>query len=108
MATSKDGITFTARYLVSGRVQGVGYRRFVCSCADELGVKGWVRNLSDGRVEVLAMGSADQHHGLRARLNKGPTASFVEKVEENKVTQRVQSPTFEQVATGDKPWQENS
>lgn len=99
---------FTSRYLVSGRVQGVGFRRFVCARAMELGVRGWVRNLADGRVEVLASGTEAQHQKLRLELNKGPEASFVEIVEENKVTQAVQSPTFEQVATGDRPWQENS
>lgn len=98
----------TTRYLVSGRVQGVGFRRFVCSEALELGLRGWVRNLADGRVEVLAIGSAEQHQRLLAELNQGPRGSFVEKVEENKVTHVIQSPTFEQVATGDRPWQENS
>lgn len=98
----------TRKYLVSGRVQGVGFRRFVCVSAVDIGLKGWVRNLIDGRVEVLAMGTEDQHQRLRAELNKGPAASFVEKVEENKVTQALQSPTFEQVANGDRPWQESS
>jgi acylphosphatase len=99
---------YTCRYLVSGRVQGVGFRRFTCAKALELGLKGWVRNLSDGRVEVLALGSEDQHRNLLAQLNRGPRGSFVEKVAENKVTQAVQSSTFEQAATGDRPWQENS
>ena len=96
------------KYLVSGRVQGVGFRRFVCARALGLGLKGWVRNLSDGRVEVLAVGTEIQHEKLLLELNKGPQASFVEKVEENKVTQAIQSSTFEQVANGDRPWQENS
>ena len=98
----------TCRYLVSGRVQGVGFRRFVCGEALKIGVRGWVRNLADGRVEVLATGSDEQLEKLRAELNRGPKASFVEKVDENKVTHEIQSSTFEQVATGDRPWQESS
>lgn len=108
MVTPQNTTRHTTRYLVSGRVQGVGFRRFVCVRALEIELTGWVRNLADGRVEVLAMGSEEQHVKLVSELRKGPVASFVEKVEENKVTQALQSPTFEQVATGDQPWQENS
>jgi acylphosphatase len=44
------------RYLVKGRVQGVGYRYFALRTAERLGVTGFVRNLSDGRVEVVGEG----------------------------------------------------
>lgn len=96
------------RYLLSGRVQGVGFRRFTCACAREIGVVGWVRNLADGRVEVLAQGTEEQHQELKEELERGPQGSFVEKLEENQVTRSLQSITFEQVATGDQPWRENS
>lgn len=72
----------TRRYLVSGRVQGVGFRWFVEREAGALGVSGWVRNLSDGRVEVLASGTKKQQEQLRGRLAVGPPASEVRGVEE--------------------------
>ena len=70
------------RYFVRGRVQGVGFRYFVERVADELDLSGWVRNLSDGRVEVYAVGSEDQLAALCGRLWKGPMWSNVRGVEE--------------------------
>ena len=70
------------RFLVRGRVQGVGFRWFVEREAHLLGIAGWVRNNSDGSVEVLAMGTRDQLLGLRARLRQGPRAARVDDVEE--------------------------
>src|SRR5258706_10166425 len=60
------------RFLVRGRVQGVGFRWFVEREAHILGLAGWVRNRSDGTVEVLAMGTRDQLSGLRSRLRDDP------------------------------------
>lgn len=71
----------TRRYFVSGRVQGVGFRWFVEREAKALGVSGWTRNLSDGRVEVLASGTKAQQEELLARLHVGPRASEVRGVE---------------------------
>ncbi|HLK32444.1 MAG TPA: acylphosphatase [Terriglobales bacterium] len=70
------------RYVVRGRVQGVGFRWFVEREAHMLGVSGWVRNNPDGSVEVLAMGTRDQLSGLRSRLQQGPRAARVDTVEE--------------------------
>ncbi|MEN9353649.1 MAG: hypothetical protein RL318_974 [Fibrobacterota bacterium] len=63
--------------LVTGRVQGVGYRAFVRSTALQLGVTGWVRNLSDGRVELSAQGSAKGLEDLEDALWAGPPLSKV-------------------------------
>lgn len=71
------------RFVVRGRVQGVGFRWFVEREAHTLGISGWVRNNSDGSVEVLAMGSREQLVGLRGRLRQGPRASRVDDVEES-------------------------
>ena len=60
------------RYLVSGRVQGVGYRYFAAHEAGALGVAGWARNLADGRVEVLAAGEDAVVHAFEGRLWQGP------------------------------------
>ena len=73
----------TKRYVVRGRVQGVGFRWFVEREAHILGVAGWVRNNHDGSVEVLAQGTRDQLSGLRRRLREGPRAARVDKVEES-------------------------
>jgi len=70
------------RFLVRGRVQGVGFRWFVEREAHILGVSGWVRNNPDGSVEVLAMGTREQLAGLRSRLRQGPRAARVDNVDE--------------------------
>lgn len=65
---------------VSGRVQGVGYRYFVVDAAQELGIGGWVRNLPDGRVEVVAEGPRDKLMRLLILLERGPHHATVENV----------------------------
>jgi acylphosphatase len=70
----------TRRYVVSGRVQGVGFRWFVEREAATLGITGWVRNRDDGRVEVMATGTQEQLGALNARLSEGPRAARVDEV----------------------------
>jgi acylphosphatase len=65
------------RYLVSGRVQGVGYRYFVLRQAGALGVTGFARNLADGSVEVIAEGADQPLADLEVRLREGPAFSEV-------------------------------
>jgi acylphosphatase len=74
--------TSARRFLVRGRVQGVGFRWFVEREAHILGLAGWVRNNADSSVEVLAVGTRDQLTGLRSRLREGPRAARVDNVEE--------------------------
>ena len=69
------------RYLVSGMVQGVGFRRFVARHAERLGLVGLVRNRPDGRVEVEAAGPLDRLASLEELLWKGPRFSNVTEVE---------------------------
>ena len=84
MSGTKD---LTARqYLVSGRVQGVGFRYFVQQEAHRLGLTGIVRNLDDGRVEVHAQGSAAQLSDLEGSLWKGPRMSDVRGVESQEIS----------------------
>jgi acylphosphatase len=71
------------RFIVRGRVQGVGFRWFVEREAQLLGIAGWVRNNADGGVEVLAQGTREQLSGLRSRLRQGPRAARVDAVEES-------------------------
>jgi acylphosphatase len=66
------------RALVSGRVQGVGFRFFVIDRARRLGIAGSARNLPDGRVEVLALGPRPALESLAVDLRKGPAMSHVD------------------------------
>jgi len=83
--TSTEKATQARRFVVRGRVQGVGFRWFVEREAHVLGVSGWVRNNADGSVEVLAQGTRDQLLGLRSRLRQGPRAARVDGIEESEV-----------------------
>jgi acylphosphatase len=66
---------------VSGRVQGVGFRWFVRRLALEVGVNGWVRNLSDGRVEAWIEGSEDAVATMLERLRGAKSPARVDDVE---------------------------
>jgi len=66
-----------AEIFVSGMVQGVGYRFFTQRVAEELNLSGWVRNLSDGRVQAEAEGPRPRVEELLARLRVGPRLSSV-------------------------------
>ncbi len=65
--------------LVEGRVQGVGFRYYVMNCVGTKEIKGWVRNLQDGRVEVLAEGSKKDLTALLEEIQRGPNTSRVTK-----------------------------
>ena len=78
---------------VTGLVQGVGFRWFVRERARRLGLSGWVRNLHDGSVEVVAAGDEGQIELLRAELLRGPSGASVEELVE------VADPTDEPLAT---------
>ena len=68
------------RWLIDGRVQGVGFRFFVQHKATALGLAGWARNLEDGRVEVEAFGDPQRLEDLGAALYVGPRSSDVRSV----------------------------
>jgi acylphosphatase len=86
----------TRRYLIRGRVQAVGFRNFVWRRAVSMGLSGWVRNLPDGRVEVLASGASAVLELLERELWRGPPHAQVENVEISEVLDEGQtSKTFE-------------
>jgi acylphosphatase len=70
------------RWFVRGRVQGVGFRYFAQNAASALGLRGYTRNLDDGRVEVYAVGSEDKLSKMAGMLHTGPRWSDVRGVEE--------------------------
>ena len=68
------------RAVVTGRVQGVGFRFFAVRAARELGVRGWVRNRPDGAVETVVEGEDGPVVEYLARLGRGPGGSRVDAV----------------------------
>ena len=66
--------------IVSGRVQGVGFRYFVLATASRLGLVGWVANVADGRVECIAEGPREDLERLAEALGEGPAGALVTNV----------------------------
>jgi acylphosphatase len=75
--TDLPGQVRRCQAIISGRVQGVGFRYATEARARELGVGGWVRNRWDGAVEVVAEGPAEAVQRLLAFLQRGPTMAHV-------------------------------
>ena len=69
------------RFLVAGRVQGVGYRYFARDAARLEGIRGTVQNLDDGRVEVVASGEAESMIRFERSLRRGPAGARVDDVQ---------------------------
>jgi acylphosphatase len=69
------------RYIISGRVQGVGFRFFTEDAARREGIDGWVRNLPDGSVEVRAEGDAEAMERFERAVRHGPPAARVDDVD---------------------------
>lgn len=82
------------KYLVSGRVQGVGYRYFVRREADALGVSGFAKNLPDGRVEVVGEGPDEALSEFEVRLRQGPAFAHVVSLERSVIGPRGGDPGF--------------
>jgi acylphosphatase len=78
MTPAPDADTRRLHALVSGRVQGVGYRWRTVEEATRLALTGWVRNLPDGRVEILAEGRQSELESLLRWARSGPPASRVD------------------------------
>ncbi len=73
------------RFLISGRVQRVGFRYFAYERAQREGIGGYVRNLPDDRVEVLAEGEAEAMRRFEMALRQGPPAARIDQVEVDEV-----------------------
>ena len=74
--------TSARRWIVRGRVQGVGFRYFAQRAAAELGLTGYARNLDDGRVEVYAAGPEEKLSQMAGLVHRGPRWADVRGVEE--------------------------
>ena len=77
------------RWVVSGEVQGVGFRVFVWREARALQVGGMVRNLADGTVEVIGQGDSERIASLEAAIRLGPSHARVAKVEKSEISDEV-------------------
>ena len=75
------------RWIVSGHVQGVGFRYFARQAAQALGVRGWIRNLPDGSCEVQVAGTAETLQRFRDELLRGPRGARVEDIDEEPLVQ---------------------
>jgi acylphosphatase len=71
----------TLRIKIKGVVQGVFFRKFVKENADELGIRGFVRNLEDSRIELIIEGKDEKVNELLARCKKGPKHSEIKEIE---------------------------
>ncbi len=69
------------RYVISGRVQGVGFRFFTENAASREGVHGWVRNLPAGDVEAVAEGEAEAIERFERSIRQGPRGARIDRVE---------------------------
>jgi len=84
------------RLVISGRVQGVGYRAWVAERAAALGIDGWVRNRADGAVEALISGTADAVEELARACRRGPRFAQVEAITEE-IADPPTQPGFRQI-----------
>jgi len=80
---AKPNDKLAKRYLISGRVQGVGFRFFAEDWANQLGICGYAKNLWDGNVEVYAIGDAAALEEFKRRLAAGPRSARVTSLEES-------------------------
>jgi acylphosphatase len=82
------------RFVLSGRVQGVGFRWFTIERAEVEGIRGWVRNLPNGDVEVMAEGETESMERFERAIRQGPPRARVEDVETEIMTPTGRYPGF--------------
>src|ERR1700753_748620 len=91
---SRGSMKIARHYLVSGDVQGVGYRFFARRVAARHQIVGYVRNLEDGRVELLAEGTPEGVEGFKHDIATGPQFARGEQGDEGSVEHTGRYPTF--------------
>ena len=95
MKTETDTELSRLQAQVFGRVQGVGFRYFTLSIANELGLFGWVRNMPDGSVQLVAEGPTAQLDKFVSRLRIGPRSGYVDEFRYNWQPYRAEFDRFE-------------
>jgi len=96
----------TKHILIEGKVQGVGFRNFTFRMASQKLVFGWVRNLNDGRVEVLAQADADKMENFVQALRTGPKSGRVDGLTEKSIHTSESYNQFVVKGDGEKEWSE--
>ena len=92
----QDNAVVRKHWFVSGQVQGVSFRAFTYEAAHDLKLKGWVRNLTDGRVEIVADGAEKAVAQLLEKVKKGPPLARVTDVKDARTDPTEQlAPEFE-------------
>jgi acylphosphatase len=89
------------RLIISGQVQGIGYRAWMAEAAKALGIDGWVRNNADGTVEALISGTADAVEELARACRRGPRLARVEAIRDE-ISEPPEQPGF-RVVPGTSP-----
>jgi acylphosphatase len=79
----KPAAKIAKKFSIKGRVQGVGFRYFADRWASQFGIRGYVKNLWDGSVEVYAIGSPAALEELKCQLEEGPRSARVEQIHES-------------------------
>ena len=79
----KADVKVAKRYVISGRVQGVGFRFFAEDWANQLGIRGYVKNTWDGKVEAYAIGDEASLEEFKRHLAEGPRSARVTGIEES-------------------------
>ncbi|MFZ5625606.1 MAG: acylphosphatase [Gemmatimonadota bacterium] len=82
----------TVQFLISGRVQGVGFRWFAERAARRFGLEGFVENLPDGSVRVVARGSPAALAAIEAELNHGPRSAIVRRLDRREISDEIDLP----------------
>jgi acylphosphatase len=86
---------FARTYVISGRVQGVGFRYFAERIANQFGIRGYVKNLSTGSVEVYAIGDENSLEQFKRHLAEGPRSARVTGIDESEETVSEEYSRFE-------------
>ena len=92
-------MTKAVHVIISGRVQGVGYRNWTVITATKLGIEGWVRNRSDGTVEAVFHGNTQQVDAMLEACNKGPMLARVDNINASAHDQPLEKPGFSYLPT---------
>lgn len=85
----------TYNVLISGRVQGVGFRYYAVSIAEKYDVKGFVRNIRGGRVEILCQGEEEELKSFLNEVKKGPAFSVITDILTEEIPENKRYNTFE-------------
>jgi acylphosphatase len=88
-----------ARLTITGRVQGVGYRDWVITTGEHLGLTGWVRNRRDGAVEALIVGEEDAVGQMIEACRRGPSLARVDQIDVEPVDLDILPAGFTQLPT---------